>query len=795
MNSTKNYSLVIVESPSKAKTVDKYLSDLGNYKVTSSIGHVRDLPKSNKDAIDIDAGFVPKYVVSTGKEKVVNDIKKMASGAKEVLLATDPDREGEAIAWHLREIMKDVPDSKIHRVTYREITKDSIIEAFKNPRQIDMNMKEAQEARRVLDRLVGYDLSGLIWKKVRYGLSAGRVQSPALRIIMEREREIRAFDPETFWVIEAQLKNKDGQFTVTCDKEPRDRKFVDEILKAGKVKQWSVEKVKETEAKRVPKAPFITSTLQQTASTRLGYSPSRTMRVAQKLYEQGHITYMRTDSPTLSKQALDQIKNLIEKDFGTKYHQFRTHGKTSKNAQEAHEAVRPTNFKRSQAGSTDEQKELYELIWKRTVASQMSDATIMRTKITAAIDQPDIPTFSINGSRLIYDGWLKVDPGARGEDTEVPKVIEGEPLDFVSIEDIEKQTQPPSRYSEAGLIKELEKREIGRPSTFASIIHTIVERGYVEKEGRTLIPTDTGDVVSSFLEEHFMDYINDSFTADMEERLDDIAHGDREYIKTLTEFYTPFTKDVAGKEDIPKLTTLGEADPQFKCPKCNASMDIKLGRTGKFLSCSKYPDCEGALSIDGKEVGGEEPIGNHPESGKPIFVLNGRFGPYVQLGETPEKPPKGTRRKKGEPKPPTPKRASIPKDITPEDITLDQAVHLLILPRDLGKHPETGNEVIANVGRFGPYVGHDGEFRSLKQDSPYEVTLEKALEILAQPKQPPRGAEIVKEFGKHPKTKKDVTLYKSKSGFFLKKGLKRIYLPDSTNSDNLTLEEVVEMLK
>lgn len=784
--------LIIVESPTKAKTIGKYLSDLGDYKVVASVGHIRDIPKSNKDAIDIEKGFVPRYVISIGKEKVVRDIQSLAKKADDVLLATDPDREGEAIAWHIAEATN-LKDPK--RIVFNEITKEAVREAMANPRKIDMDLKQAQEARRVLDRLFGYGLSGLIWKKVRYGLSAGRVQSPALRILMEREREIRAFDSETYWVITANIKNGGVPFTVTCKDEPRDRKEVDRILEVGKSGKWTVRDVKETEAKRSPRAPFITSTLQQTASTRLGFSPSRTMQTAQRLYEAGHITYMRTDSTTLSKNAIDQIKNVVGKDFGAKYFKSRSYGKTSKNAQEAHEAVRPSDISKKSAGSTDDQRALYNLIWARTVTSQMIDAGMLRTKVSVMVNDGETPDFTVSGQRILEEGWLKADPKARGEETEVPEVKAGTELSLIEITDLEKETQPPQRYTEAGLIKELEKRGIGRPSTYASIIKTLGERGYVEKEGRTLIPTDTGDVVSSFIENNFEKYISDDFTAEMETELDEIAAGKREYVKTLEDFYRPFTKDVEAKEDIPKLTTLGEADTKHKCPKCGASMDIKLGRGGKFISCSKYPDCDGALTIEGKELGGNIPLGIHPETSEEIYVLEGRFGPYVQIGKTPKKEDleKGQKLKDL----PKPKRASIPKEIDPENITIEEATHLLILPRDLGNHPETGETVMTNIGRFGPYIGHDGEFRSLKEKNgtPYNVTLEKALEILAEPKQPPRGAEIVRVIGKHPKTKKEITLYKSKSGFFLKKGLKRIYLPDSTKPDKLELGTVVEMLK
>ena len=792
--------LVIVESPSKAKTISKYLGE--DFRVLASVGHVRDLPKSNKKAIDIEGGFIPHYEIVPKKEVVISEIRAAASKADEVLVATDPDREGEAIAWHLKELLTDkkiggnISVKKIKRVTYHEITKEAVLEAIDHPRAIDEHLREAQEARRVLDRLVGYDLSGLIWKKVRYGLSAGRVQSPALRIIMEREREIRAFVPENYWSIVGQYKttsvaSKKVGLELTCVEEPRDKKEVDRILDIANKEAWQIIDIEESEQKRSPKAPFITSTLQQTASSRLGFSPSRTMGIAQKLYESGHITYMRTDSTNLGQQALGQIAATVEKEFGKEFLQFRTYSTKSKNAQEAHEAIRPSKMATLSAGANDEQKKLYRLIWSRTVASQMVDARVARTKIIANVvsktetanPSSKIPDFTANGSRIIYEGWLKADPESRGEEVELPKCEKGERLDLISIEALGKQTQPPARYTEAGLIKELEKRGIGRPSTYASITRTIEERGYVEKEGRSLKPTDTGDVVSSFLEEYFPTYISDTFTAEMENELDEIASGERTYIKTLTDFYGPFLKEVKLKDKLAKATNLGVADAKFKCPKCGSPMDIKLGRMGKFLSCSKYPDCDGALMLDGTEIKKDEPIGTDPVSGLPIFVLNGRFGPYVQLGvkipkvkkiKKPKVPKvKKVKAKKGEaasevianeavvtetlvtetpapvveaPTPVKPRMASIPKGVDLGSITVPMAMKYLSVPRTLGSHPTTGKTVSASIGRFGPYVVHDGNYRSIKAPlDVYEITHEQALGLLAQEKKPRGFAKKKKE--------------------------------------------------
>ena len=602
--------LLIVESPSKAKTIEKYLK--GAFTVRASVGHIRDLPKSNKQAIDIEGGFIPHYEISKGKEKVVHELQGLAEKATEILLATDPDREGEAIAWHIETLLKLDKKLKapIERVTFHEITKEAVEEALKYPRKIDTALRKAQEARRVLDRLVGYDLSGLIWKKVRYGLSAGRVQSPALRIIMEREREIRAFVPEKYWRLLGLFETKKGdKLTLECSEEPRDEKLVEKILTEGKKGTWLVKGVKESEQKRSPRAPFTTSTLQQTASSRLGYSPSRTMQIAQKLYEAGHITYMRTDSTNISAVAQGQIISFVKKEYGAEYAEARIYKTKSKNAQEAHEAIRPTHVDKLQAG-TDEQSKLYRLIWERAVSSQMIDAKLSKTKITAVIEgHEDLPEFGAVGSRLLFPGWLAVDTGARGDDVELPLCTPGEKLKLLNLISEEKFTEPPGRYSEAGLVKELESRGIGRPSTYASIMRTIEDRGYVKKEGKTLFPTDTGEVVSDFLEKHFANYISDTFTAEMEDELDEISRGEREYEKTLKDFYGPFLKEVKLKEKLEKATNLGEAPENIKCPKCGSAMIIKLSRGGKFYSCSKYPDCDGALMLDGTELKGPAETG------------------------------------------------------------------------------------------------------------------------------------------------------------------------------------------
>ncbi len=797
--------LLIVESPTKARTIGKYLGK--DYEVLASVGHVRDLPKSNKDAVDIEGGFIPRYVISADKRDVIEKIITAAKKADAIYLATDPDREGEAIAWHIKEVAK---LKKTERVVFHEITKEAVEEALRHPRAIDENLRQAQEARRVLDRIVGYDLSGLIWKKVRYGLSAGRVQSPALRILAEREREIKAFIPVTYFVLTALFKSKAGDIATVCTEEPATREEAERIVNAGNKASWSVHAVTERAEERNPRPPFTTSTLQQTASTRLGFAPSRTMRAAQKLYEAGYITYMRTDSVNLATEAVAKMASVIEKDFGKDYLHVRVYKTTSKNAQEAHEAVRPSDPTRERAGATPDETQLYELIRTRSLASQMAAAKIMRTQIVAKSDA-DIPLFNANGSRVLFPGWLTLDTKARGEDVELPKVVQGDPLTLKSLDAEEKQTEPPNRYTEAGLIKELEKRGIGRPSTYASIMKTIQDRGYVEKVGRTLNPTATGMVVSGWLEDNFTEYISDTFTAEMEDELDEIARGERGYKKTLTDFYGPFEKAVKTKDKLPKATSLGDVGSEFPCPLCGSLMEKKLGRGGVFMSCKRYPDCLGARTEEGAELKSDQPIGTHPDTGEPIYIKTGRFGPYVEMvlkedtanvpdevrEKAAEEEPKGKKKrasKKKAPKVPT-KRASIPPGTDLTQVTLADAVKYLSLPRDLGTNPATDQMVFANTGRFGPYVGSNGEFRSIKKLNPYTITLEEALVLLNQPKRPPSGATIARELGPHPKTGKQLTLYKSKQGFFLKKGLRRIHLPESVSPDSLTPAEAAEYLK
>ena len=719
--------LVIVESPAKAKTIERYLAPLSEevgepYVVRASLGHIRDLPKRNKDAIDIAGGFRPRYVLVKGKEKVVRELKKLAQQASKVILATDPDREGEAIAWHIAQVLG-LPSERYERVVFHEVTRDAVLAAFRHPRSLNEHLRLAQEARRVLDRIVGYDLSGLIWKKVRYGLSAGRVQSPALRILVEREREIRAFKPEQFFVLSARVETAAGsECLLSLGQRFKTKGEAESVAEEVCKGQWSIVSVTKRQEQRPAPALFITSTLQQAASNRLGFSPARTMRAAQALYEAGFITYMRTDSPTLSEQAQQALRKAVNILFGEELfeaHQFRAR---SKLAQEAHEAIRPTDPLREEAGANEDQRRLYRLIRSRALASQMKPAVVERLRICAASStRPDL-LWCANGSRIVREGWLTAEPEGRGEEVTLPPVEEGEAVTLQEVVVEEKWTQPPRRYSEAGLIRELEKRGIGRPSTYATIIETLFKRRYVERKGRSLKPTLIGEVVASFLEEHFPRYISDSFTAEMEEELDQIARGERGYRETLVAFYASFAPAVQEKErTLPKQTTLGPAPEEFPCPNCGASMVYKLGRQGRFMSCSRYPECNGLRAENGSVATFDTPLGTDPATGQPVFLLPGPYGWYLQLGKPGEK---------GSAKSGKPKRVSIPSAMDPSSVTLQKALELLSFPRHLGVHPETGEPVEVRLGRYGPYVACGTKRRSLKDADPASLTLEEALTLL-----------------------------------------------------------------
>ncbi len=655
--------LVIVESPAKARTITKFLGS--KYTVRASMGHVRDLPKS-KMGIDTESGsFLPEYIISRDKIKVISELKKLADKADEIILATDEDREGEAIAWHLLAALKIPKDKKVPRIVFHEITKTAVESALKNPRELDRKLIDAQQARRVLDRLVGYELSPLIWKKIRYGLSAGRVQSVAVRLIVEREREIEKFKPVEFWSVAANLETPRGDFfTAELSKIAGKKAEVHSKNEAEKIEmdlkgaEWKVGKVEKKERKRKPAAPFITSTLQAEASRKLGFSVKKTMMLAQRLYEgsdadEGLITYMRTDSTNLAASAVKSARSVIEKKWGKEFNpeKPRTFTKKAKGAQEAHEAIRPTDparFPESLKDSLeDDAFRLYELIWQRFIACQMEDAVLDQTGVD--VEAKDY-TFRATGQIVKFAGFLAA--YSRGYDSEeeakedseklLPEILADEILKLLDLKSEQHFTKPPARYTEATLVKKLESEGIGRPSTYAPTISTVQVRGYVEKEGRTLKPTDTGMVVNDFLVKHFARIVDYQFTARMEEQLDEIAEGKHRWNEIMKEFYVPFHKEVEEKTDSIKKEDVVNEETDEICDKCGKAMVIKLGRFGKFLSCSGYPECKNAKPLDKKQEAAEielnEKIAGQkcPECKKPLTVKRGRFGMFVGCSGYPD---------------------------------------------------------------------------------------------------------------------------------------------------------------
>ncbi len=708
-------NLVIVESPAKAKTIEKFLGS--DFVVKSSFGHIRDLSKKNL-GIDIKKGYEPEYVISEEKKKVVDDLRKSTAQAQTVWLASDEDREGEAIAWHLSEVLKLDP-KKTKRIVFHEITKDAIQKAIKNPRGIDYNLVNAQQARRILDRLVGFELSPILWKKVKPALSAGRVQSVAVRLLVEREREVFAFKSSSFFKVNALFKG-DAEIKAELSDRISTLKETLDLLENCKNATFTISDVSKKPSKKTPAPPFTTSTLQQEASRKLNFSVSQTMTIAQKLYEAGHITYMRTDSVNLSDTAIDAAKKTICEEFGEKYHNPRQFKTKSKGAQEAHEAIRPTYIDKFKiTGSTGEQR-LYELIWKRTIASQMSDAQLEKTVVTINISTSKY-NFIAAGEVILFDGFLKVYLESSDEDSEetgkdlLPPMKAGQILTTKEIFANERFTQRPARYTEASLVKKLEELGIGRPSTYAPTISTIVTRGYALKEDREgverryisillkngkitqqekventgsekakLFPSDIGIVVNDFLIEYFKNILSFNFTATVEKEFDDIAEGKIEWTKMIDQFYRPFHKDVE--------KTLVESD------------------------YSK----------------GERVLGNDPKTGKPVSVRIGRFGPIAQIGENnPEANIKA-------------QYASLLKGQLIETITLEEALKLFDLPRNLGLYED--NEVVIGVGRFGPYVRHASKFVSLKkEDNPITINIERAIELIEEGRKKERE-KVIKIF-------------------------------------------------
>jgi DNA topoisomerase-1 len=804
--------LLIVESPSKAKTLKKYLGK--DFEVLASYGHVRDLvPKSG--AVDTENDFAMKYEVIERNARHVDAIAKAVKAADTIYLATDPDREGEAISWHIAEILKNkklTKDKLIKRVVFNEITKNAVNEAIASPRDISMPLVNAQQARRALDYLVGFNLSPLLWKKIRRGLSAGRVQSPALRLIVERELEIEAFKSQEYWTIHLEsrkhqnvfgarlvlLDNKKvEQFSIT--NHDQQQEVVGRLLVASAGKT-TVSRVEKKQKSRSPAAPFTTSTLQQEAVRKLGFTTSRAMRIAQQLYEGvdvgggtvGLITYMRTDSFSLATEAVMQIRDYIKKNFEADYLpkspiMYKT---KAKNAQEAHEAIRPTDIGRTPASVraflTDEQFRLYEMIWKRALACQMTQARFDAVSVDLAVGN-DANLFRATGQTMVFPGFIAVymegiDDEDEESESKLPQLETGEVLDVTKIFGDQHFTEPPPRYSEASLVKVLEEYGIGRPSTYASIISTLQDREYVLLDKKRFTPTDVGRVVNKFLTQHFSRYVDYDFTANLENELDEIAEGGRDWIPVLNEFWQGFNQQVKDKANIDRADMTHELTGE-DCPKCGKPLSKRLGKFGMFIGCTGYPACdyirntgEGPASAPGEP----KVIGADAASGKDILLLNGPYGPYLQLGM----PEEGDKKK--------PKRISIPKDIALADVNLEVAQKLIALPRDLGSHPETGKKIVANIGRFGPYVNHDGKFKSIpRSDSVFEIDFNRAIELLAQANS---GPAPLKELGEHPTAGGAVAVYSGRYGPYVQHGKIRATLSKSQEPESLTMEEAVELI-
>lgn len=804
--------LLIVESPSKAKTLKKYLGS--DFEVLASFGHVRDLIPKN-GAVDTEHQFAMKYEIIDRNSKHVDAIAKAAKGADSIYLATDPDREGEAISWHIAEILKSknlLKNKLMKRVVFHEITKGAVEHAIAEPRDISMPMVNAQQARRALDYLVGFNLSPLLWKKIRRGLSAGRVQSPALRLIVERELEIEAFNSQEYWTIHLDaLKHQHSfnarliqfnhqkveQFTVINHDQQAD--IVGKLLLASAGKT-TVTRVEKKQRSRSPAAPFTTSTLQQEAVRKLGFTTSRTMRIAQQLYEGvdvgggtvGLITYMRTDSFSLATEAVAQIRDYVKQNFEPEYLPktpvvYKT---KSKSAQEAHEAVRPTDISRTPAKVrqflTDEQFKLYEMIWKRALACQMAPAKFDAVSVDLSVGS-DANLFRASGQTLVFPGFIAVymegsdDEEEEGE-SKLPQLETGEVLTVEKIYGDQHFTEPPPRYSEASLVKALEEYGIGRPSTYASIISTLQDREYVVLDKKRFTPTDVGRVVNKFLTEHFTKYVDYDFTANLENALDSVAEGERDWVPLMDEFWQDFNRQIHVKADVerPGNEIIDEA-----CPKCGKPLQKQLSRYGTFIGCTGYndtPKCDYKRSMGGAANLGTDPvtIGADKESGKDILLMNGPYGPYLQLGLAVE----GEKKK--------PKRVSIPKEIPIADINLETANMLLSLPRDLGLHPETNKKIVANIGRFGPYVNHDAKFKSIpKSMSVFTITPEEAVALLAQANS---GPAPIRTLGNHPTEDGQIEIYAGRYGPYVQHAKIRATLPKSVEPESLTLDEALELL-
>ncbi len=842
-------TLVIVESPTKARTIRNYLPK--DYVVEASMGHVRDLPQSASEipaavkgekwaqlGVNVEADFEPIYVVPKDKKKIVTQLKEALKGVTELILATDEDREGESISWHLYQLLK--PKVPTKRMVFHEITKEAIQKALKDCRNIDEQVVRAQETRRILDRLVGYTLSPLLWKKIAWGLSAGRVQSVAVRLLVTRERQRRAFHEGTYWDLKASLEQEKSPFNAvlvtiggtkvatgsdfdsTTGRITAGRNVVllneeqAEALKARlEGKTWTVSDMEERPVTRKPAPPFTTSTLQQESNRKLRLSARDTMRVAQNLYEQGYITYMRTDSVHLSDQAITAARSCVEQKYGKQYlsPQPRQYTTKSKGAQEAHEAIRPagSSFRTPQeTGLGGREFAVYDLIWKRTVACQMADSR--QTQVTVQIQVEDAG-FRSSGKRIDFPGYLRAyvegsdDPEAALEDQEVilPALKVGDHPKCNELEAVDHETQPPARYTEATLVKTLESEGIGRPSTYASIIGTIIDKDYAQLVNNALIPTFTAFAVTDLLEKHFPDIVDPSFTSKMEQTLDEISTGEAQWLPYLKKFYL-------GEQGLETLVR--EQETEIDASKArtvqleNLDAKVRIGKYGPYIEVTNGEEVITAsipknltpADLNPKQVEillkqktvGPDQLGRHPETGEPIYIKLGTYGPYVQLGDKTEENPK-------------PKQASLLKGVTPETVTLDMAVGLLSLPRALGTHPETGGKIQASLGRFGPYVVHDQgkegkDYRSLKStDNVLTISLNRALELLAEPKKGRAAAkskskEALRELGTHPEDDAPINIYDGPYGLYIKHGKTNASLPEGESVENITLSTAIELL-
>ncbi|MGF1496174.1 MAG: type I DNA topoisomerase [Elainellaceae cyanobacterium] len=839
-------TLVIVESPTKAKTIRNYLPS--GYQVEASMGHVRDLPQSASEipatvkgegwanlGVNVQADFEPLYVIPKDKKKVVKALREALAQADELVLATDEDREGESISWHLTQVLK--PDVPIKRMVFHEITEEAIQQALSNCRDIDDQLVHAQETRRILDRLVGYTLSPLLWKKIARGLSAGRVQSVSVRLLVSRERQRRAFRKGSYWDLKATLAQSDTPFEAKLTAlggtrlatgsdfdeatgqiaEGRNVVLLSEdqarsLQERLRSQTWTVSNLEERSSTRKPAPPFTTSTLQQEANRKLRLSARDTMRVAQGLYERGFITYMRTDSVHLSQQAIAAARSCVQNMYGEEYlsPQTRQYSTKSKGAQEAHEAIRPagSTFRTPQeTGLSGRDLQLYDLIWKRTVATQMAEAR--QTHITIQI-RADDAEFRATGKRIDFPGFFRAyvegsdDPDAALEDREVilPPLRVGDSPDCRELEAVGHETQPPARFTEASLVKTLESEGIGRPSTYATIIGTIIDRGYAQMVNNSLVPTFTAFAVTSLLEKHFPDLVDTSFTARMEQTLDEISTGEVDWLPYLRDFYlgqSGLENQVKQREDQIDPAEARTIDLE------GIQAKVRVGRYGAYIEAeneegpvkASIPRDLTPSDLDANQVEvllkqkteGPEKLGHHPETGEPIYVLLGPYGPYVQMGDESEANPK-------------PKRTSLPKGLKMEEVTLEQAVGLLSLPRLLGFHPETGAKIQAGLGRFGPYVVHDQgkegkDYRSLKkEDDVLTVDLDRALELLAQPKRGRgrKSATPLRELGPHPDDEGLVAIYDGPYGPYIKHGKTNASIPEGETVESVTLERAVGLL-